>query len=227
MWLVTMTASAAEYGPALEGEILATESSAATDTGYGSGCSDQFLENGVQLPDLPLFYHREQPNTEWGTAEMIDLIIEAGRHMSWVMPQASPFVVGDISSERGGYAAGHISHRGGVDADIGIYRTGGWQNTRSFTRLAPSELDVAATWMLMSTFLASGNVDFILIDRGHIAKLRAYVLANGLLTPEEAARIFAPEGHGWESTGTIRHAPNHQDHMHVRVLCSDGTRSGR
>ncbi|MDP2314193.1 MAG: penicillin-insensitive murein endopeptidase [Pseudomonadota bacterium] len=226
--LVTMTAFAAEYGPALEGEMLATEmSTVIDDTGAGATCSDQSLQEGVQLPDLPLFYVRAQPGNSWGSAAMIDLLVEAGRHMSWLLPQASPFVVGDISSTRGGYLAGHLSHRGGIDADVGIYKKGGWQHARGFTTLAPSELDVEATWTLISTMLATGNVHFILLDRGHINRLQAYVLGAGLLTDEEAARIFPVEGTRavWENTGILRHAPHHQDHLHVRVLCEDGRRA--
>ncbi len=225
--LAELTALGAEYGPALEGEVLATEMSAVTDTGAGETCSDQYLQDGVQLPDLPLFYVRAQPNHAWGTAEMVDLLVEAGRHMSWLVPQASPFVVGDISSVRGGYSAGHISHRGGIDADVGIYRKGGWQHARGFTRLAPSELDVEATWTLISTMLSTGKVDFILLDRGHINRLLAYVLTAGLLTDEEAAKVFPTEGSRavWANTGILRHAPHHEDHIHVRVLCGDGKRA--
>ncbi|MES2644091.1 MAG: penicillin-insensitive murein endopeptidase [Myxococcota bacterium] len=225
---VTMTAFAAEYGPALEGEVLATETaSVSDDTGATGTCSDQYLQDGVQLPDLPLFYVRAQPNGAWGSPAMIDLLVEAGRHMSWLLPQASPFVVGDISSQRGGYLAGHLSHRGGIDADVGIYKKGGWQHSRGFTLLAPSELDVEATWTLISTMLSTNNVHFILLDRKHIDRLHAYVLSAGLLTDDEAARIFPAEGTRavWENTGILRHAPHHQDHLHVRVLCADGKRA--
>lgn len=232
VWFLTMTAFAAEYGPALEGQVLATEmalpdSALSGDTGAGGTCSDQHLQDGEQLPDLPLFYVRAQPHGSWGSAAMIDLLVEAGRHMSWLLPQASPFVVGDISTQRGGYLAGHISHRGGIDADVGIYRRDGWQHSRGFTLLAPSELDVEATWTLISTMLATGNVDFILLDRRHIDRLYAYVLSAGLLTESEAARIFPVEGSrfAWEYTGVLRHAPHHQDHLHVRVLCGDGKRA--
>jgi murein endopeptidase len=229
--LVINAAFAAEYGPALEGDLLATEPASVNDTadtGASGGCSDANLAGGVQLPELPLFYVRAQPNAAWGSPEMIDLLVDAGRHMSWLMPAASPFVVGDISTERGGYLAGHLSHRGGVDVDIGIYKKGGWQHPRAFTHLAPSELDVEATWALVSTMLNSGKVDFILLDRSHIARLRAYVLSARLLTEEEAARVFPAEGTRavWENTGILRHAPHHQDHLHVRVLCSDGRRAG-
>jgi murein endopeptidase len=230
--LVTIAAFAAEFGPSLEGELLATEAAAvedtAADTGAAGSCSSQYLQDGVLLPELPLFYVRVQPNASWGSQEMVDLLVDAGRHMSWLLPHASPFVVGDISHERGGYIAGHVSHRGGVDADVGIYKKGGWQHSRGFTNLAPSELDLEANWALISHMLASGKVDFILIDRGHIRRLREYVLSARLLSEEEADRIFPPEGSRgtWANTGIVRHAPNHQDHIHVRVLCSDGSRAG-
>jgi murein endopeptidase len=225
LWSGVM-AFAAEFGPALEGEWVAVDEAPAADTA-SFGCSDQYLQDGVTLPDLPLFYSRAQPDGEYGTQEMIDLLVEAGRHMSWLMPGASPFVVGDISRKGGGYLAGHITHRGGIDADVGIYKKGAWQAKRSFTTLAPSELDVEATWALIQTFLDSGRIDFILLDRAHIARLRAYTLQAGLLTPEEADRVLPADGRGaWSDVGVLRHAPHHQDHMHVRVLCGDGTRAG-
>ena len=226
LFLSSLLASAAEFGPTLEGEMLTSEVELEGDTG-GVSCSDQFLRDGVQLPDLPLFYVRNQPDAEWGTVEMIDLLVDAGRHVRWLMPSASPFVVGDISRTRGGELSGHITHRGGVDADIGIYKKGGWQHPHGFTTLAPSELDVVATWALMQTFLDSGMVDFILLDTGHIRALRAYTLKRGLLTSEEADRIFPSDGPhgGWNSSGIVRHAPHHQDHLHLRVLCGDGTKS--
>jgi hypothetical protein len=226
LWSAVM-AFGAELGPALEGEWIASEEPAPADTAT-FGCSDEYLQDGVLLPDLPLFYTRAQPDGSWGTQEMVDVLVEAGRHMYWLMPGASPFVVGDISRKGGGFLAGHITHRAGIDVDVGIYKRGAWQAKRSFTTLAPSELDVEATWALIQTFLDSGKIDFILLDRGHIAKLRAYTLKAGLLTQEEADRVFPPEGSrgSWADTGIIRHAPHHQDHVHVRVLCGDGTRAG-
>lgn len=223
--LSSLSAFAAPMGPSMEAPREIQEEEEVQDTGV-YGCSDQYLQDGRSLPDLPLFYVRAQPGASWGTAEMVDLIVETGRHMSWVMPGASPFVVGDISNPGGGAIYGHKSHRGGVDVDIGLYKKGGWQNPRGFDRLSPSELDLEATWMLISTMLDSGMVDFILLDQGHIRALRAYTQKKGLLTAEEAERIFPVEGTPglWERSGIVRHAPGHQDHVHVRVLCGDGTR---
>lgn len=227
--LASLLARGAEFGPSLEGEVLPAEADGVvqdggSDTG-ASGCSDQYLTNGVQLPDLPLFFTRQAPDDEWGSPEMIDAIISATRHMRWLMPEASPVTVGDISHEHGGFQSGHVSHRGGIDADIGIYSTGARQNARGFDSLG-SNFDVVANWALISAFLDTGNVEFILLDRAHIARLRQYTTHAGLLTEAEADEIFATDSHSWDRAGVVRHAPGHDNHMHVRVFCSDGTRAG-
>jgi murein endopeptidase len=216
----------AEYGPTVEDELVLDEPPAAVDTG-ATGCTDLYLQDGVQLPDLPLFFVRTQPDSSWGSQEMVDLLVESARHMAWLLPESSPIVIGDISQEHGGFLSGHKSHRGGVDADVGIYRRGARQNPRGFDTLAPSELDVEATWALISTMLDTGRVDMILLDRSHIARLREYTLRAGLLTPAEALDVFPAEGTRgtWEKSGIIRHAQDHKDHLHVRVLCSDGSKA--
>lgn len=239
--MLIFSAFAAGYGPSLEGvpeegdisgfSDTAFPDSESTDTGDtglpAAGCSDQYLHDGVQLPDLPLFYVRIVPNMEWGTQEMVDVIVETARHMRWLMPEASRLVIGDISSRYGGYLSGHKSHRGGIDADIGIYKTGGWQSPNGFTDLHPSEFDVEANWALISTMLETGKVDMILLDRGHIERLRAYTVKTGLLSEEEAAWIFPAEGSRdtWSRKGVVRHAPGHGNHLHLRVLCSDGSKA--
>lgn len=227
--LVSMSlANAAEYGPFVEDdEVVPTLEAVPEDTGAPVGCSDQYLQDGVQLPDMPQLFWRESPDGEWGTQEMVDLLVDTARYMRWLMPDASKLVLGDISRRHGGPNPPHKSHRGGVDADVGIYKVGRWQADTHFTRLGPSDFDVEANWAMISSMLDTGKVDFILLDRSLIARLKSYTLENGLLTPEEAEHVFPAEGsrHAWEDTGILHHAPNHQDHMHVRVLCSDGTKA--
>lgn len=198
------------------------------DTGVWTGCSDQALAEGVRLPDLPFFYHRIAPDNTWGTQTLVDLVVDAGRHMSEAAPKASPFTVGDLSHRFGGYNAGHRSHRGGVDADIGLYALGGLQRPNQFTELAPSQLDMPATWEMIRFFLDSGRVDYILLDRSLIAAVSSWTVGQGILSQEEANGLFLvnPVGDDWSRTGVVRHAPGHRHHLHVRALCPDGTRPG-
>lgn len=226
MLLTTIfSAFAAEYGPTIEGDFVVAESTEVSDTG-AVGCSDQSLHDGIQLPDLPLFFTRSQPDHTWGSREMVELLVDTARHMRWLMPDASPITMGEISRQRGGELSGHKTHRGGIDADVGIYLTGARQQAGMFVDPGPSQFDVEANWALISAMLDTGRVDMILLDHAHIARLKAYVLRAGLLSEEEAAQIFVGEGKGsYRAVGVIRHAPAHRDHLHVRVLCPDGSRA--
>lgn len=232
--VLSFSAFAAGFGPMPEefpgdDELPTLDTGDTGDTAATGGCSSQYLRNGVQLPDLPLFYHRAFPAGAWGTQTMVDVLVETARHMRWLMPEASPLLIGDLSDPNGGYMEGHKSHRGGLDADVGIYKTGGWQSPTGFTTLNASTFDLEANWALISTFLDTGKIDMILLDQGHINRLKAYTLRTGLLDEEEIARIFPDPGsrESWASTGIVRHVSGHADHLHVRVLCDDGTRGSR
>lgn len=222
-----LLASAGEFGPTAEFEVLTDTNGVGSrresDTG-AAACSDQYLTDGVQLPDLPLFFTRQNPGAEWGSDVMIEAIVSVARHMRWLLPDASPISIGDISRVHGGSLSGHVSHRGGVDADIGIYSTGAKQNPRGFDTLG-SNFDVVANWALIAALLDTGTIDFILLDRAHIARLREYTLLGGLLTEEEVEEVFPTGSRVWERTGIVRHAVNHDNHLHVRVLCGDGSKA--
>ena len=224
--LITLfSAFAAEYGPTIEGDFVVAESTESADSGV-VGCSDQVLHDGIQLPDLPLFFTRTLPDHAWGNREMIELLVDSARHMRWLMPDAAPITIGEISRQRGGELPGHKTHRGGIDADVGIYLSGGRQTPRMFANPGPGEFDLEANWALISAMLDTGRVDMILLDHAHIARLKAYTLAAGLLTEEEAAQVFLGDSRSnYRATGVIRHAPSHEDHLHVRVLCPDGSRA--
>lgn len=225
LWI--LLAGAAELGPTEEFDVLADGrgivSQRESDTG-AARCSDQSLTGGVALPELPLFFTRVNPGAEWGSDTMIGAIVSAARHMRWLLPDASPITIGDISREHGGALSGHDSHRGGVDADIGVYSLGGKQNGRGFDSPGPS-FDVAANWSLIAALLDTGDIDFILLDRAHIARLRKHTLLGGLLTEEEVEEVFPTGDRLWERTGIVRHAKNHDNHLHVRVLCADGSQA--
>lgn len=224
-------ALAAEFGPMSEEDLLPNSGQIpdefAADTGAPAGCSDDYLQDGVQLPDMPQFFYRMFPAAQWGTQEMIDLLVDTTQHMRWLMPDSSRIVIGDISRRGGGFLSGHKSHRGGVDADVGIFRVGRSQSDTHFDRLRSYEFDVEANWAMISAMLETGKVDFILLDRSLVARLKAYTVNNGLLSAEDAERTFPTEGSRqvWRETGIVHHAPNHADHIHVRVLCPDGSKA--
>jgi len=213
--------------------LLCTALPAAADPGAGDtgepeveGCSDQFLVDGAQLPENPDLYYLMSAETAWGTPEMVDLVIDAAVRMKDALPEASPLAVGDISRRRGGFLAPHKQHRGGLDVDLGVYRTGA-QQPRGILPFPASDFDLPANFLLISTLLATDQVEMILLDQTHISRLRAWAVTNELLSREEAERWFPRPGTRLERSGigVVRHAPGHDGHLHVRVLCADGTRA--
>lgn len=195
------------------------------DTGIAEpvACDSQRLVDGVQLPERPELYIRWHADRSWGRPELVEVITEAAEEVAWRLPHADPFVVGDMSSEHGGLLHGHRSHRGGQDADLGLYFGEGRQNLKGFIDVRPADLDVVATWTFIEAMLATGLVERILLDRGHIRRLRRYVIDEGLLSEEEAWATFPAEGSPdlWRRDGVVQHVSGHRNHIHLRVRCAD------
>ncbi len=211
-------------GPELD-EVVETDS-AEVDTGFAGGeaCSDQYLRDGVQLPERPGLFTVSSSSAAWGTSLMVDTILRVAEEMAWQLPDADPFIVGDISHPRGGYFDGHRSHRGGLDADLGIYAKGAKQNPRGFQDLSTAEFDARANWIFIRTLLDTGNIDRIYLDQSLINVLRKYVREEEGLSAEEVDRIFPPSGtpRVWAMTGVVQHVAGHRNHIHIRVLCDNG-----
>ncbi len=200
------------------------EREADTASVAAEACTDQYLRDGVQLPERPGLYTMSAPGSAWGTSLMVDTILRVAEEMAWQLPDADPFIVGDISHKRGGYFEGHRSHRGGVDADLGIYAKGGKQDPRGFQDLSVAEFDAHATWIFIRTMLDTGNVDRIYLDQSLINVLRKHVREEEGLSQEEVDRIFPPSGtpRVWAMTGVVQHVAGHRNHIHLRVLCDNG-----
>jgi murein endopeptidase len=183
-------------------------------------CPTQYLSGGVQLQPSPELYKIWQPDQAWGRPEMIEVLTRAAEEMAWLMPEADPIVVGDISTRYGGFLDGHKSHRAGIDADIGLYWGNGRMHMGGFRDVHPDNLDLEANWLLIKSLLDTGLVERILLDQRLILRLKRYTIESGELSPDEADRIF-PSGYTrmWTHTGVVHHAPSHKEHMHVRTFC--------
>lgn len=187
-------------------------------------CSTQTLRGGMRLPDRPELYRYWNGVTAWGTAEMLHAITTASAEMAWLMPHADPLVIGDISRRYGGKLSSHKSHRGGMDADIGIFTTGGSQpDGGGFTGVTPQTMDYEANWLFWRSLLETGLVDRILLDQRLIDAMRAWTIEQGELSEADAYRTFPPAGTPrlWAYTSVFQHAINHHHHIHLRVLCGD------
>lgn len=77
-----------------------------------------------------------------------------------------------------------------------------------------------STWILVRALLDTDQVQFILLDQGHIERLRAYATGELGLDAETVEAMFPPplRTAKWTERGVVRHAPNHKSHLHVRLL---------
>lgn len=184
-------------------------------------CTPDLMEQPTLLPDLPHLYMRWDPVRSWGTPYAVEAVMAAAEQVQLERPQADPMIIGDLSLQSGGMLSGHRNHREGLDADISLYFGDGQQEP--FMDVPPSKLDVATTWTLIEALLDTGRVDYILLDPGLISRIRDWLRAHKTLTPEELSAVFPAEGspRAWESTGIVRGAANHRNHLHVHFLCRE------
>ena len=178
-----------------------------------------------QVPAEEGLLLRWDPARSWGTSLLVDTLQSVARRLALELPLADPLLIGDVSQRGGGTMFGHTTHHLGVDADIGLFFGDGQQPLGGFQDLDPSRLDVAANWALLRALLDSNQVAYVLLDQGHIDRLRAYALDELGIDPEMVDGIFVPADTtlSWNTWGVVRHAPNHLSHMHVRIGGKPGT----
>lgn len=183
-------------------------------------CTPGTLKGGVLLPDLPDLVHRYDPSRSYGTQTLVDVLVGSAQQVAWLLPDADPVFVGDMSTKYGGRLGGHRQHQDGLDADVGLYTLGHQQPSAGFQDVSPSRLDVEATWYLLRAMLDTGLVDYILLDPLLIDRLKKHVATVEKLPPAELDRLFSASGSSWpREPGFIRGAANHRNHFHVRLRC--------
>jgi hypothetical protein len=227
---LTATTLAGGFGPFPDDDVSLHETgelsmeSLENDTGFGA-CQLGALKSGVQLREVEGLVTLWHADRAWGTPQLVEAIESAAEEVRWLIPDADPLVVGDMSMERGGYFAGHKSHREGLDADIGLF-SGHARQTRAFNDLDAGTFDVASNWILIRSLLKTGLVERILLDASLIAILRDYLATTGELTAEEIDQVFprTPQERwnrdGILHQGIVHHAASHRNHIHLRVLCA-------
>lgn len=220
------TANAGVLGPWLDNE----PSAGGLDTGtpeiaYADPpvCGSYNSKVSVALPESNDTLLVADPTRAHGSPYLVDLLTYTGETMAILRPEADRILIGDLSTRGGGPLPPHITHRQGVDADIGLYAKGGVQPIQTgFRRLTSETLDYEANWQLIQTLLGTGRVDFILLDQKLIDAMRTWLLENDVATRSEVDNIFPPAGTPriWEMDGVVIHAPRHDNHLHVEVRCA-------
>jgi hypothetical protein len=176
-------------------------------------------------------YLIRRPARSFGTETTVELIERAIGDTREAFPDGHVLAIGDLSAESGGRITDHRSHQSGRDVDIGLfYHEQPADYPGSFVHASGGNLDCAATFKLIESFLASTNDDggaqIIFLDFEVQGILYAWARDRGV-SERRLARIFQyPHGRG-SSEGLVRHEPNHDDHIHVRFQCPSDDRACR
>jgi penicillin-insensitive murein endopeptidase len=151
------------------------------------------------------------PGTAWATTETLTYLTAALRKVHETMPGTPPLHLGDISAERGGPLAPHVSHQSGRDVDLGYFYL---KNERWYRRGTAQNLDIPKNWAFVRALVTETDVELILIDHSIQALLREHALRRGD-DPRWVKSLFSGDG---ADRPIIRHARGHATHLHVRFF---------
>lgn len=200
--------------------------------------SNGVLMHGEALPTQGQGFVRARPGdmTRWGTPQLVGALQRAAASVAQHFAPAAPLRIGDLSSEMGGAHPRHGSHRSGRDADVMFYLTDaqgvsvrgmGWlainrygyakENTKPGGSKGSGNLfffDEARNWHFVRTLLLDPSIDvqWIFCSNGIKNRLLNY------------AAIHEPRADVLVQATWVLHRPSqaraHDDHFHVRVMCS-------
>lgn len=222
--VLALAAGCAELGVVSDGTSISVGQ---TNHGY--------LVAGARLPDHGEgFTTRDvwvKRNNRYGTDEMVDLLTGVARRMHARFHDVR-IVVADLSSNGGGGAYRfHASHQSGRDADLLYYmRDASGQPFEAdamhvFDRHGVARdgsglrLDVPRTWLLVKELVNApeANVQYIFMYEPLAELLLDHARKIG-----EPADLIARARLALRQPGDS--AP-HNDHLHVRIYCSDADRA--
>ncbi len=200
--------------------------------------SQGVLLKGASLPDQGEGFVRARPDdpTRWATPRLVHALERAAAVVAQDFVLTAPVRVGDLSSVSGGMHPRHGSHRSGRDVDVIFYLTDaqgrsvhgrGWlafsrfglvKERRGSRRASGSGdwffFDDARNWHLVRTLLLDPTIEVQWIFCSYGLKQR--LLNYAILHEPNKEVIFRAT---W-----VLHRPSraraHDDHFHVRIMCS-------
>jgi hypothetical protein len=160
----------------------------------------------------------KHPQWAWGRPVTVRTLQALGKGFQAAFPGES-VIVGDLSKKRGGSFPPHTSHKGGLDADLGLFSTPPREGVRFFN-LTADEVDVDRLWFVVRWLLESGRVTKILLDWSLQGPLYERAVQDGL-SPQLLEEWFHYPFPRRTPRGLIQHYPGHRHHIHVRFLEPD------
>lgn len=159
----------------------------------------------------PGFFIRD-PRRSWGTELTVRRLKETAAAYAKRFPEAPPIRYCDLSRRWGGRFRPHVSHRTGRDVDIDLILK---RPRKTWVKASGSMIHAERMWFFVSSLVASGDVQYIFLDRRLQRALYRHARAKGH-SKEELGRVLQYPRRG--AYGIVRHWRGHRDHIHVRFV---------
>jgi penicillin-insensitive murein endopeptidase len=183
-----------------------------------SAVPERVLVDGVELRERADLRLRWPDGPRWARPGLVSLLVRAAERVERLYP-GSVLLVGDLSSQDGGYLPGHASHRNGRDADVAFYYSDAHGNRVRSERLLPVRssgsaplglrFDDARNWALVEALVSDARVQTIFVAASLERRLIDYARRQGSRR-EIVARADA-------ALRQPSHGRPHDDHFHVRI----------
>lgn len=196
--------------------------------------SGGYLLEGRRLPDRGEGYTTRETwrtrGNRYGTDELIDLITAVGRQLA--KTPGEKLVVADLSTNGGGAARKwHRSHQSGRDVDLVYFMRDAQGKPMEADAMRVFDanglardgsgitIDIPRTWELVRSLITSREaiVQWVFMFQPIANKLLEHAMAKG-----EPEIIIARAKLVMKQPGD---SARHDDHIHVRVYCSDHDRA--
>ncbi len=182
------------------------------------------LERGVAIPTMPSWWTLRRPDEAFGSAFAVQQLTNAIARYRIASGRFDPLSIGSMSRKTGGKLRPHSSHQSGRDIDI---RLPGRRDLPA--KEIPDELDEVdwdATWVLVKSFIESGQVEFIFLDASRQAELASAARRANATSAQLDEWLQWPRPTN-SNAGVVRDEPGHTAHIHVRFRCGPEERECR
>lgn len=151
------------------------------------------------------------PKRSWGNELTVRRLKEASAAYAKRFPNAPPIRICDVSRRWGGRFHPHVSHRTGRDVDLNLILK---KHRERWVKASARTLHAERMWFFVSTLVASGDVQFIFLDRRLQRAMYRFARSKGH-SRAELGRVLQVAG---KRGAIVRHWKGHRDHMHVRFV---------
>jgi len=169
---------------------------------------EKWPKNNTAIPNNT--YVNAVRTNRYAQPELVDMLVSAAGEMfeTYQIDGVGPRLqVNDASRKYGGRLSPHVSHRRGIDADIGMYR---FEEGRYTNRIGPikqwNQETLEANWNFLKSLQHNYSIQYVFWNGRYINKMKNYVLSHyGEAEWNEYGKVFHTEDH-------------HTSHFHIRIV---------